>query len=490
MTNLYENIEKRTGGDIYIGVVGPVRTGKSTFIKKFMEALVIPNIADADKRTRTIDELPQSAAGRTVMTTQPNFIPRQGVDIVIGDNQNLKVRLVDCVGYMINGAQGDTEEGKPRMVKTPWFKQEIPFEKAARIGTAKVIREHSTIGVVVTTDGSISDIPRENYLSAEEKVITRLKAMNKPFVTIVNSTNPEGPSAAAAARQIFTKYNVPVKCVNCLDMDKNVIEEILTIALTQFPVKEISFTVPKWLAMQSRDFAPKAEIMERIKENFSDITKISEIVPAAEKLPDGKFLKTAKCDGIDYGTGCAEVKVDIDKDLYYDTLRDMTGRDVKDDWALMQLIDELVFAKREYDKIAPALQQVETEGYGIVMPGRDKLQLMEPEIVKQGSKYGIKLTAAAPSLHILRANITTTVSPIISDETNGEDMVNSMMKNFENNPLEIWQSNLFGNSLQELVNRGMNAKLQNIPQQAREKLAETVEKVVNEGCQGLICIIL
>ena len=490
MTNLYENIEKRTGGDIYIGVVGPVRTGKSTFIKKFMEALVIPNIADADKRTRTIDELPQSAAGRTVMTTQPNFIPRQGVDIVIGDNQNLKVRLVDCVGYMINGAQGDTEEGKPRMVKTPWFKQEIPFEKAARIGTAKVIREHSTIGVVVTTDGSISDIPRENYLSAEEKVITRLKAMNKPFVTIVNSTNPEGPSAAAAARQIFTKYNVPVKCVNCLDMDKNVIEEILTIALTQFLVKEISFTVPKWLAMQSRDFAPKAEIMERIKENFSDITKISEIVPAAEKLPDGKFLKTAKCDGIDYGTGCAEVKVDIDKDLYYDTLRDMTGRDVKDDWALMQLIDELVFAKREYDKIAPALQQVETEGYGIVMPGRDKLQLMEPEIVKQGSKYGIKLTAAAPSLHILRANITTTVSPIIADETNGEDMVNSMMKNFENNPLEIWQSNLFGNSLQELVNRGMNAKLQNIPQQAREKLAETVEKVVNEGCQGLICIIL
>ena len=490
MTNLYENIEKRTGGDIYIGVVGPVRTGKSTFINKFMEALVIPNIADADKRTRTIDELPQSAAGRTVMTTQPNFIPRQGVDIVIGDNQNLKVRLVDCVGYMINGAQGDTEEGKPRMVKTPWFKQEISFEKAARIGTAKVIREHSTIGVVVTTDGSISDIPRENYLSAEEKVITRLKAMNKPFVTIVNSTNPEGPSAAAAARQIFTKYNVPVKCVNCLDMDKNVIEEILTIALTQFPVKEISFTVPKWLAMQSRDFAPKAEIMERIKENFSDITKISEIVPAAEKLPDGKFLKTAKCDGIDYGTGCAEVKVDIDKDLYYDTLRDMTGRDVKDDWALMQLIDELVFAKREYDKIAPALQQVETEGYGIVMPGRDKLQLMEPEIVKQGSKYGIKLTAAAPSLHILRANITTTVSPIIADETNGEDMVNSMMKNFENNPLEIWQSNLFGNSLQELVNRGMNAKLQNIPQQAREKLAETVEKVVNEGCQGLICIIL
>ena len=490
MTNLYENIEKRTGGDIYIGVVGPVRTGKSTFIKKFMEALVIPNIADADKRTRTIDELPQSAAGRTVMTTQPNFIPRQGVDIVIGDNQNLKVRLVDCVGYMINGAQGDTEEGKPRMVKTPWFKQEIPFEKAARIGTAKVIREHSTIGVVVTTDGSISDIPRENYLSAEEKVITRLKAMNKPFVTIVNSTNPEGPSAAAAARQIFTKYNVPVKCVNCLDMDKNVIEEILTIALTQFPVKEISFTVPKWLAMQSRDFAPKAEIMERIKENFSDITKISEIVPAAEKLPDGKFLKTAKCDGIDYGTGCAEVKVDIDKDLYYDTLRDMTGRDVKDDWALMQLIDELVFAKREYDKIAPALQQVEKEGSGIVMPGRDKLQLMEPEIVKQGSKYGIKLTAAAPSLHILRANITTTVSPIIADETNGEDMVNSMMKNFENNPLEIWQSNLFGNSLQELVNRGMNAKLQNIPQQAREKLAETVEKVVNEGCQGLICIIL
>lgn len=490
MTDIYESIEKRTGGDIYIGVVGPVRTGKSTFIKKFMEALVIPNITDADKRTRTIDELPQSAAGRTVMTTQPNFIPQQGVDIVLDRKQNLKVRLVDCVGYMIQGAQGDTEEGKPRMVKTPWFKQAIPFEKAAQIGTQKVITDHSTIGVVVTTDGSFTDIPRESYIGAEDKVISQLKSLNKPFVVVLNSTRPKDKSTLNTANQISAKHSVPVVCANCAELDKENIEEILKMALTQFPIKEISITLPKWLAMQPRDFPPKAQIMSAIKENFENINKISCISDAAEKLLKSEYLSSAECTSVDYGTGCAVLQTTVDKDLYYDTLQSITGTDVKDDWRLMQLMQSLIHAKNEYDKIAPALRQVEATGYGIVMPSADKLHLEEPEMVKQGSKYGIRLTASAPSLHILKANISTTVSPIIGNESNGEDMVASMMKNFENNPLEIWQSNLFGNSLQELVNQGLNAKLLNIPSEARGKLVETIEKVVNEGCQGLICVIL
>ena len=490
MDNIYESIEKRTGGDIYIGVVGPVRSGKSTFIKKFMEALVIPNIADAQERVRAIDELPQSAAGRTIMTTQPNFIPQQRVKIVIGENQNLNVRLVDCVGYMIKGAQGDSEEGKPRMVKTPWFKQPVPFEKAARTGTQKVIREHSTIGIVITTDGSVTDIPRENYIEAEGKVITQLKEINKPFVVVLNSVTPNAQSVQSIANSLSTKYSVPVIRANCLDLDKGKIEEILSMALTQFTVKEISITLPKWLVMQPNDFRPKAKIKENIRKSFENAEKISNISKSVAVLSDTEYIENVECTGIDYGTGCVRIQSVIDKNLYYDTLQSISGTDVKDDWALMQLMKDLMYAKGEYDKLAPALQQVEATGYGIVMPSDEKLRLEEPEMVKQGSRYGIKLTASAPSLHIIKADISTTVSPIIGNESNGEDMVASMLANFENNPLGIWQSNLLGNSLKELVNQGLNAKLMNIPPEAREKLAGTIERVVNEGCQGLICIIL
>ena len=490
MDNIYESIEKRTGGDIYIGVVGPVRSGKSTFIKKFMEALVIPNIADAQERVRAIDELPQSAAGRTIMTTQPNFIPQQRVKVVIGENQNLNVRLVDCVGYMIKGAQGDSEEGKPRMVKTPWFKQPVPFEKAARTGTQKVIREHSTIGIVITTDGSVTDIPRENYIEAEDKVITQLKEINKPFVVVLNSVTPNAQSVQSIVTSLTAKYSVPVIRANCLDLDKGKIEEILSMALTQFTVKEISITLPKWLVMQPNDFRPKAKIKENIRKSFENAEKISNISKSVAVLSDTEYIENVECTGIDYGTGCVRIQSVIDKNLYYDTLQSISGTDVKDDWALMQLMKDLMYAKGEYDKLAPALQQVEATGYGIVMPSDEKLRLEEPEMVKQGSRYGIKLTASAPSLHIIKADISTTVSPIIGNESNGEDMVASMLANFENNPLGIWQSNLLGNSLKELVNQGLNAKLMNIPPEAREKLAGTIERVVNEGCQGLICIIL
>ena len=489
-TSIYKDISTRTGGDIYIGVVGPVRSGKSTFIQQFMEKLVLPNIESEYERSRANDELPQSASGRTIMTTQPNFIPQQRVKVVIGENQNLNVRLVDCVGYMIKGAQGDSEEGKPRMVKTPWFKQPVPFEKAARTGTQKVIREHSTIGIVITTDGSVTDIPRENYIEAEDKVITQLKEINKPFVVVLNSVTPNAQSVQSIVTSLTAKYSVPVIRANCLDLDKGKIEEILSMALTQFTVKEISITLPKWLVMQPNDFRPKAKIKENIRKSFENAEKISNISKSVAVLSDTEYIENVECTGIDYGTGCVRIQSVIDKNLYYDTLQSISGTDVKDDWALMQLMKDLMYAKGEYDKLAPALQQVEATGYGIVMPSDEKLRLEEPEMVKQGSRYGIKLTASAPSLHIIKADISTTVSPIIGNESNGEDMVASMLANFENNPLGIWQSNLLGNSLKELVNQGLNAKLMNIPPEAREKLAGTIERVVNEGCQGLICIIL
>ena len=490
MTDLYENIGKRTDGDIYIGVVGPVRSGKSTFFKKFMECLVIPNISDAAKRTQAIDELPQSAAGRTVMTTQPNFIPQQRAHITIGSKQNLRVRLVDCVGYMIKGAQGDTEEGKPRMVKTPWFKQAVPFEKAARVGTEKVITDHSTIGIVVTTDGSVTDIPRENYLEAEEKAIQQLKKLGKPFVVVLNSVTPRSQNVSDIVDSICHKFNVPVIRANCLDLDKGKIEEILSLVLTQFDVKEIKFTVPKWLAMQGQDFPPKAKITENIIKNFEKVKKVSDVSAAAELFSRSDHILSAGCGKIDYSTGCVTVNTTVDKDLYYDTLQSITGTDVKDDWALMQLMQSLMHAKNRYDRLAPALQQVETNGYGIVMPTLDQLQLEEPEMFKQGTKFGIRFSASAPSLHIIKADISTTVSPILGNDSSGEDLVQSLLANYENNSLEIWQSNLLGNSPQELVNRGLNAKLANLPSEAREKLASTIERVVNEGCQGLICIIL
>lgn len=490
MMNIYDDIQKRTQGAVFIGVVGAVRTGKSTFIKKFMEALVIPNIKDADKKVRTIDELPQSAAGRTVMTTQPHFIPEQGVDIVINDKQNLKVRLVDCVGYMIKGAQGDTEDGKPRMVKTPWHKQAIPFEKAAEIGTYKVISEHSTIGIVITTDGTISDIPRENYVQAEEKVIEQLKKINKPFVILLNSATPNGEKTQRLRAALQQKHKLSVIAVNCLEIDKPTIEQILSAALLEFPIKEVQLTIPKWLAMQGKDFQFKTVLFDNIKQSFETLNKISALQEASAKLQTQEGIEKAEVTWVDYGTGKTKVTVEIDKDLYYDTLKEIIGEDVKDDWALMKLMRQLVYSRGEYQKLIPALEQVKNTGYGIVMPAIDQLKLEEPEIVRQGQKFGVRLKASAPSLHILRADIHTEVSPIVGSEANSEELVNSMMKNFENAPLEIWQSNIFGNSLQNLVTQGLNAKLMNVPEEARGKLQETIERVINEGCQGLICVII
>ena len=488
--NIYDDIQKRTQGSVFIGVVGAVRTGKSTFIKKFMEALVIPNITDAERKVRTIDELPQSAAGRTIMTTQPNFIPEQGVDITVNEKQNLKVRLVDCVGYMVKGAQGDTENGKPRMVKTPWFKQAIPFEKAAEIGTYKVISEHSTIGIMVTCDGTISDIPRENYIQAEETVIAQLKKIGKPFVIVVNSADPASDRAKAVKQQIEKRHGVATVLVNCLEMDKKTAEEILSLALTEFPLREIRLAIPKWVAMQSKNCPYRQQLFDKIREIFADVQKIKSVEDAVKQLATAENVTSASVQNIDCGKGVVTVSVEMDKSAYYDTLESLTGENVRDEWALMKLVGQLVMAKQQYDKIAPALEEVRQTGYGIVMPSIEQLRLEEPEIVRQGQKFGVRLKASAPSLHILKADIHTEVSPIVGSEANSEELVNSMLKNFEQDPLDIWQSNIFGNSLQNLVTQGLAGKLLNVPQEARGRLQETIERVINEGCQGLICVIL
>ncbi|MBQ6896501.1 MAG: stage IV sporulation protein A [Oscillospiraceae bacterium] len=490
MNNIYEDIQKRTQGSVFIGVVGAVRTGKSTFIKKFMEALVIPNIKDADKKVRTIDELPQSAAGRTIMTTQPNFIPEQGVDITVNENHNIRVRLVDCVGYMIKGAQGDTENGKPRMVKTPWFKQAIPFERAAEIGTYKVISEHSTIGIMVTCDGTISDIPRENYVQAEETVVAQLKKIGKPFVIVLNSAEPESDRAKNIRQQIENRYGVSTVLVNCLELDKETAEKILALALTEFPLREIRLAIPKWVAMQNKDCVYRQKLLKEIKDIFADVNKLNMVETAVDKLAEAENVTVAKLKNFDCGTGIATVAVDMDKTAYYDTLESLTGENVRDEWALMKLITRLTYAKQQYDKIAPALEEVNRTGYGIVMPSIEQLRLEEPEIVRQGQKFGVRLKASAPSLHILKADIHTEVSPIVGSEANSEELVNGMLKNFESAPLDIWQSDIFGNSLQNLVTQGLSSKLLNVPQEARGRLQETIERVINEGCQGLICVIL
>ena len=435
--NIYDDIQKRTQGSVFIGVVGAVRTGKSTFIKKFMEALVIPNIKDADKKVRTIDELPQSAAGRTIMTTQPNFIPEQGVEITVNENHRLKVRLVDCVGYMVKGAQGDTEDGKPRMVKTPWFKQEIPFERAAEIGTYKVISEHSTIGIMVTCDGTISDIPRENYIQAEETVVSQLKKIGKPFVIVVNSANPDSATAQRVKQQVENRYGVATVLVNCLEMEKKDIENILSLALTEFPLREIRLAIPKWVVMQDKSCGYRQQLMEQIKEIFADVHRLKSVEEAVEKLKNTENITAAQLKSFDCGSGTATVIVDMDKSIYYDTLENLTGENVRDEWALMKLVSGLVEAKKQYDRIAPALSEVEQTGYGIVMPSIEQLRLEEPEIVRQGQKFGVRLKASAPSLHILKADIHTEVSPIVGSEANSEELVNSMLKNFENDPLDI-----------------------------------------------------
>ncbi|MFR1729619.1 MAG: stage IV sporulation protein A [Eubacterium sp.] len=490
MLNIYNDISARTQGDIYIGVVGPVRTGKSTFIKKFMESLVIPNISGEFQKERARDELPQSAAGRTIMTTEPKFIPEDAIELSMEDNIHFRVRLIDCVGYIVPSAVGYIEDEQPRMVHTPWFDEEVPFNMAAEIGTQKVIKEHSTIGLVITTDGSISQIPREEYAEAEERVINELKEINKPFVVALNCVEPESEEALSLAKSLSEKYNVPVLPINCLELDTAQISDLLEKALYEFPAKRIELNFPSWIKSLDENDEFKSNMFAFIGESAKSITNIRSVKSFAQSLSEYKEIEAAAISDSDLSVGKISISVRINSRYYYTVLSSKCGCEIKNEKDLMSVVSELSKIKTKFDKFNSALGEVERTGYGIVMPDIDELTLEEPEIVKQGGRYGVKLKAQAPSIHMIRCNTRTEVAPIVGSESQSQELVMYLLREFQENPAKIWETDLFGKSLHELVNEGLRGKLERMPDEARDKFRETIERVINEGCSGLICIIL
>ncbi|MGN1059446.1 MAG: stage IV sporulation protein A [Clostridia bacterium] len=488
--NIYQDIATRTNGDIYVGVVGPVRTGKSTFIKKFMDLLVIPNIENAYSQERARDELPQSAAGKTIMTTEPKFIPNEAVEITLGEQSKMKVRMIDCVGYIVDSAQGHLENDVPRMVSTPWAKEPIPFGEAAEIGTKKVITEHSTIGLLITTDGSITDIPREDYIAAEERVVNELKAINKPFVVLLNTQYPDKPETEELRRYLEDHYGVPVLSVNCAAVTEDEINTIMRRVLFQFPIREISVNMPKWIDVLDDGHWLKKGIYECILSAMDGLYRIDSLESLKSLVGDYEYIKSADITEINLGTGTATLTLSTPDGLFYRIVKESSGFDIDGEDKLMSLLSEMAQIKKEYDKIAFALHEVQQKGYGIVTPTIDELRLEEPEIVKQGSRFGVKLKASAPSIHMIQANIETEVSPIVGTEKQSEELVHYLLEEFETDPKKIWESNIFGKSLHELVNEGLHNKLYRMPDEAQVKLQETLQKIINEGSGGLICIIL
>lgn len=489
-TDIYQNIATRTAGDIYIGVVGPVRTGKSTFIKRFMETQVIPNIDNVYRKERARDELPQSGSGRTIMTAEPKFVPEEAAQVQLPGGAAFSVRLIDCVGYMVKGAIGQFENDAPRMVTTPWYDHEIPMTEAAEIGTRKVITEHSTIGIVITTDGTVADIPREDYLEAEERVIRELQELGKPFIVLLNSSDPHSERAEAIARDISSRYTVNCMPVNCLELGEQDVADILKAVLYEFPMQELDLFLPPWVDALSSDHPIKAGLYAAVRDTTAELRHIREVDAVVKALGQSEHISTAAVTGIDLGTGVAAVELRLPRELFYQTLSEQSGFSVTDDGDLMSLLTTLAGVKAEYDKVSGALKDVRETGYGIVVPGIDELKLEEPEIVRQGGRYGVRLKASAPSIHMIRADIETAVSPIVGNEKQSEDMVNYLLQEFEGDTSKIWQSNIFGRSFHELVNDDLQSKLRRMPDDARKKLQETLTRIINEGSGGLICIIL
>lgn len=485
---IYHDIAQRTGGDIYIGVVGPVRTGKSTFIKRFMETMLIPRISSEGVKQRAKDELPQSAAGRTIMTTEPKFVPETAVSVELEGGGSFRARLIDCVGYMVPGAMGHEEDEKPRMVKSPWFEEEIPFDLAAETGTRKVICEHSTIGLVITTDGSISDIPRAGYEKAEERVIAELESIKKPFVILLNCVSPQSPESIQLAKDLSQKYGRTVLPISCVDLNQEDFVRILKGVLYEFPVRQVDFVLPRWVTMLDNDHWLQQQVYTSVREWAETITQMKDAVQG--NTVECESCSDCQLDALDMATGTVRMKMDLKPGIFYQVLGEQTGLEICDEASLMPCIIQLAKAKREYEKIRGAIEQVEATGYGIVMPTLNELKLEEPEIVKQGGRYGVRLRASAPSVHMMKAVISTEVSPIVGSERQSEELVKSLLEDFEQDPIKIWESNIFGKSLHELVNEGLQNKLLHMPQEARARLQETLERVINEGCSGLICIIL
>lgn len=489
-TSIYQDIAARTNGDIYIGVVGPVRTGKSTFIKKFMENLVIPNISNEYKRERAIDELPQSAAGKTIMTTEPKFVPDEAVEISLEDHTRFQVRLIDCVGYVVDGAMGQTENGEVRMVETPWSEEKMPFQDAAEIGTRKVICEHSTIGLVITTDGSIGEIPRDDYVEAEERIIQELKSIDKPFAVLINSMFPESDSARELKERLSRQYDVPVLTFNCLELDREKIVTIIQTVLLEFPLKEIVIDLPSWVGRLDQDHWLKQKVYSGILESAKGIDRVRTVKRMAVDLSKEEPLTRCEIENVDLGEGSAGLKIELKPELYYGVLSEAAGVEIKNDGDLVAMIRELSMARNEYEKIKDAFAEAQSKGYGIVSPTVEEMSLGEPQIFKQGGRFGVRLEAEAPSYHIIQANIRTEISPIVGSEKQSEELIDYLLKDFEEDPSKIWESNIFGKSVHDLINEGLHNKLSRMPDDARFKLQETLSRIINEGSAGLICIIL
>jgi len=488
--DIYRDISERTNGDIYIGIVGPVRTGKSTFVKRFMETLVIPNIKNEYSKERTQDELPQSGDGKVITTTEPKFIPNEAISITIGGDFEVKVRMIDCVGYMVPEAEGHLYKNVPRMVKTPWFEEEIPFSQAAEIGTKKVITDHSTIGIVVTTDGSIVDIPRSSYIEAEQRAINELKKLGKPFIVVYNTKKPFDQEMIEEANNLSREYDVPVVPMDVAQMKSEDIHQILEKILYEFPLNEIQFMLPKWVETLDNEHWVKQAWIDYVKEYIFPLENLRQIKDVVETFRNIDFIKNIYLEKIQLGEGVVKIDVNTTEDLFYKVLSETTGIEIHGDHELMSLIKELAGTKKEYDKVAYAMHEVKEKGYGVVSPIFEELTLEEPEIIKQGNKFGVKLRASAPSYHIIRTNIQAEVSPIMGTEKQSEELVNYILSEFATDPSKIWESNIFGKSLHELVNEGLQNKLYRMPEDAQKKLQETLQKIINEGSGGLICILL
>lgn len=489
-TQIYEDIKTRTNGDIYIGVVGPVRVGKSTFITELMKKLVIPNIENENAKKRTIDELPQSADGKTVMTTQPRFVPNEAVKIAVADKINLKVRMIDSVGYLVSGAMGVTENDKPRLVKTPWSKKEMPFEKAAELGTKKVIEDHSTIGIVVTTDGTVTDLDRGSYLKAEEEIIRDVKKCNKPFVIVLNTKNPQSADAKRLAQSLKEKYECEVVAMNVQDMKDADVERVFEKMLKEFPITSLKVSIPKWISALPFSNPIVKEVVGEIKRFGGAVKKVGDTDKDAILFQESDSFEPITFSSVEMGDGVVRFTIQPKENLFYKVLSDECGFEIKDDFELVSYIKDLAIAKVEYDKIKSALSEAEEGGYGIVVPKQEEFTLQEPEVVKQGGRYGVKIKASAPSLHIIKVDVETEVTPLVGTEQQSKDLVDYLNEQFENNPTEIWQTNLLGKSLSSLVGDNISSKIVMMPNDAQRKMRKTLSRIINEGKGGVLCILL
>ncbi len=486
--DLYHDIQERCNGEIYLGVVGPVRTGKSTFIKRFMDLLLLPNMTDVNERIRAQDELPQSSGGKTITTTEPKFIPKEAADVTLSEDIHIKVRLIDCVGFMVDGASGHMENDAERLVKTPWFEQPIPFTRAAETGTQKVISDHSTIGLVVTCDGSFSDLPRESYLAAEERTINELKALNKPFLVIVNSSKPYSEEANAVAGEIMEKYKVKAIPVNCAQLKKEDIHKLLSEVLYEFPIARLEFYMPKWVELLESDHKVKTDMVSKISEYAAGLNTMRDVTESGIDL-GSEYITRCKMDSIDMANGKVSFRLSVDDGLYYEMISDILGKEITNEWQLIDTLKQVGAKMQDYSKVENAVEAVRIKGYGVVTPEKSEIRLEKPELIRHGNKYGVKIIAHSPSIHMIKADIESEISPIVGTQEQANDLIHFINEEGEKSE-GIWETNIFGKTVEQLVRDGINQKVTSIGEESQVKLQETMQKIVNESNGGMVCIII